>query len=67
LQFGRGTSLTGLFPVDAYVQANARLAWNASETVQLELSGRNLLEAQTQTVGLTPVERSVYLTLRAGF
>lgn len=67
LQYGQGTVLTGLFPVDAYVQANAHVTWNATDKLQLELSGRNLLDSQTQTVGLTPVERSVYLTLRAGF
>lgn len=67
VQYGRGAVLTGLFPVAAYVQLNARAAWNATDRVQFELSGRNLLENQTQSVGLTPVQRSVYLTLRAEF
>lgn len=67
LQYGQGDVLVGLFPVDAYLQINARAAWRVNEGVQVELSGRNLLEDETQTVGLSPVERSVYLTLRADF
>lgn len=70
LQFGLADPMTGLFaqfPVDAYTQVNAHVAWDATDAVQIEVSGRNLLSSQTQTVGLTPVERSVYVTLRAGF
>jgi outer membrane receptor for ferrienterochelin and colicins len=67
MQYGEGTALTGLYRVPAFVQANARAAWKASDRVQLELSGRNLLDSQTRTTGLTEVERSVYLTLRSSF
>ncbi|MEJ0058364.1 MAG: TonB-dependent receptor [Terricaulis sp.] len=67
MQYGRGAQLIGLFPVEAYVQANARVAWRLTNAVELEVSGRNLLESQTQTVGMTPVERGGYVTLRATF
>jgi outer membrane receptor for ferrienterochelin and colicins len=66
-QFGQGADLVGQYPVDAYVQLNARVAWHANATTTLELSGRDLLDRETQTVGLSPVERSLYLTLRTGF
>lgn len=66
-QFGQGASLTGLASVDSYVQLNARAAWRASDTIRLELAGHNLLEEETQTVGVSPVERSVVLTLRSSF
>jgi outer membrane receptor for ferrienterochelin and colicins len=66
-QYGQGAALVGLYEVDAHVLVNARAAWRASESVTIELSGRNLLEDRTQSAGLTPVERSVYVTLRTGF
>ncbi|HYD89763.1 MAG TPA: TonB-dependent receptor [Vitreimonas sp.] len=54
-------------PVDAYVQVNARAAWQVNDAASVELSGRNLLDAETQTIGLNPLERSVVLTLRTSF
>lgn len=67
MQFGQGAVLTGLTPVDAYFQLDALAAWRASDTVRLELSGHNLLEEETQTVGVSPVRRSVVFTLRSSF
>ena len=66
-QYGREMTLSGLYPVDAHWQLNARAAWRASESVTLELSGRNLLEPRTQSTGLSPVERAFYLTLNTRF
>jgi outer membrane receptor for ferrienterochelin and colicins len=66
-QYGQGAALVGLYEVDAHVLVNARVAWRASDAVMIELSGRNLAEERTQSIGITPVERSFYLTLRAGF
>jgi outer membrane receptor protein involved in Fe transport len=61
--------LTPLTPahVDAYTQLNARLAWRPRQDLRIELSGRDLLESRTQTVGLSPTERSAYLTLAKAF
>jgi outer membrane receptor for ferrienterochelin and colicins len=66
-QYGRGTELMGLYEVDDHWQLNARAAWRVSETASLELSGRNLLEPRTQGTGLSPMERSFYLTLNLSF
>jgi outer membrane receptor for ferrienterochelin and colicins len=66
-QYGQGALLDGLFEVDPHVLANARVAWRASDTLMLELSARNLFDSQTQSTGLTPVERSVYLQVRTRF
>lgn len=66
-QYVTQSLMTTLRAVDDYVQANARIAWKPTNGVQLELSGRDLLDDQTQTVGISPVERSVYLTLRGAF
>jgi hypothetical protein len=35
--------------------------------MRVELSGRDLLDDETQTIGIAPVERSVYLTVSRRF
>lgn len=66
-QYGHGALLTGLHDVDAHWQLNVRAARALTENVTLELLGRNLLEPRTQSIGLSPVERALYLGLSASF
>lgn len=67
IQYGSGANMEPRTAVDDYLQLNARAAYQMTDNVTVELSARNLLESRTQTVGLTPVERSAYLTLRLCF
>jgi outer membrane receptor for ferrienterochelin and colicins len=66
-QFGQGANLAGAFDVSAHTFVNARLAWRASDAFMVELSGRNLLEQKTVSTGLSPVERSLHVTVRSAF
>jgi iron complex outermembrane receptor protein len=56
-----------LIPTDSYVQANMHVAWLPVDSLRVELSGRDLLDDSTQTVGISPVERSVYLSVSHRF
>jgi outer membrane receptor for ferrienterochelin and colicins len=49
--------------IDSYVQTNMHVAWLPRDDVRLELSGRDIFEARTQTVGISPVERAFYVSL----
>lgn len=54
--------------VPEYVELNARLAWKASDTVSLALSGYNLLHGQHQEYpGADLIRRGVYLETRLRF
>jgi outer membrane receptor for ferrienterochelin and colicins len=68
VQFGLApiTSAAPRAPVDAYVQTNLHVAWMPQSDVRLELSGRDVFEARTQTIGAIPVERGVFLSLTKG-
>jgi outer membrane receptor for ferrienterochelin and colicins len=66
-QFGQGADLSSVYEVDAHVLLNARAEWRLKEGVSVELAGRNLLDSETQSTGLAPMQRSAYVTLRASF
>lgn len=60
--------------VDAYVTADARLAWQMFESLELSLVGRNLLQSSHLELGPDPrnglsneVERSIYGQIRLHF
>ena len=59
--------------VPAYSEADARLGWWVTDRVELSLVGRNLLHEShlevinTGTSPVTPIPRSVYLSLSLGF
>jgi iron complex outermembrane receptor protein len=60
-----------LASVDAYVEADARLGWRLTDTLELSLTGHNLLEERRVETG-DPVRarafgRSVYGALRVSF
>jgi iron complex outermembrane receptor protein len=54
--------------VPAYTELNARLGWRVNDTLQVSLSGFNLLHAwQQENPGGDRIERSVFLNTRVKF
>jgi len=62
-QYGLGSAPFALSPVDAYLQANAHVAWLPSDDVRIEVSARDFIEDEQETIGASPVERAVFVTL----
>ena len=72
VEFDCGIQVVDRLPdpvVEGYVQANARIAWHVTPSLELSLSGNNLLSAyhvEAVETGTAPLEvqRSIYLGLR---